>query len=127
MKTISIFLALINSITAGILLTFTLSSREIQQAQVLWLLIKVFAASFVVAIGALTWFGGARAIRSGLLPMSSLFLVALGAATTVWTFHLAILTGDMEYYMAWYGGSLMAQGVTSLAGLAGESKHMIAP
>jgi hypothetical protein len=121
MKTISIFLALINSIMAGILLLFTLSSHEIQQAQTLWLLTKIIAATFVILIGALTWFGGARAVRSGALPMSSLFLVALGAATTVWTFHLAIVTGDMEFYMAWYGGSLMTQGVTSLAGLAGES------
>lgn len=127
MKTISIFLALINSITAGLLLTFTLSSREIQQAQTLWLLTKVAAASIVILIGALTWLGSARAVRSGLLSMCSMFLVVLGAATTVWTFHLGIVTGDMEYYMAWYGASLMAQGVTSLAGFAGESKNMIAP
>lgn len=126
MKTISIFLALINSITAGILLLLTLSSREVQQIQVIWFLSKVFAATIVMVIGAVTWFGGARAVRSGLLSMSSLFLVALGAATIVWTFHLAIATGDMEYYMVWYGGSLLAQGVTSLIGFAGESKSMIA-
>lgn len=127
MKTISIFLALINSITAGILLLFTLSSNEIRQIHMIWLLIKVGAATTVIFIGALTWFGGVRAIQSGLLPMSSLFLVALGAATAVWTFHLAILTGDMEFYMVWYGGSLMAQGVTSLAALAGDAKRTITP
>jgi hypothetical protein len=127
MKTISILLALVNSITAGLLLAFTLSGSEAQQAQIGWLLTKIAAASIVIAIGALTWLGGARAVRSGLLPMGSLLLVALGAATTVWTFHLGIVTGDMEYYMAWYGGSLMAQGVTSLAGFAGESKNAIAP
>ena len=127
MKTISIFLALVNSITAGILLLFTLSSREIQQVQVVWLLTKVSAAIVVMVIGALAWFGGARAVRSGLLPMSSLFLVALGAATTVWTFQLGIMTGDMEYYMMWYGVSLLVQGVTSLIGFAAESKTMIAP
>ncbi len=127
MKTISIFLALINSVIAGILLLFTLSSHEIQPVQVLWLLTKIVAATIVIFIGAVTWFGDVRAVRSGLLPMSSLFLVALGAATTVWTFHRGIVTGDMEYYMAWYGGSLLAQGVTSLAGLADESKNMVSP
>ncbi|MCC6300723.1 MAG: hypothetical protein IT314_15655 [Anaerolineales bacterium] len=127
MKTISMFLALINSITAGILLLLTLSSREIQQVHMAWLLVKAAAATAVVFIGALTWSGGARAVQSGLLPMSSLFLVALGAATTVWTFHIAILAGDMEFYMIGYGGSLLAQGVASLAALANESKRTIAP
>ncbi len=127
MKTISIFLALVNSITAGLLLAFTLSAPELQQAQTAWLLTKIIAGISVVAIGALTWFGGTRAVRYGLLPMSSLFLVALGAATTVWTFHLGIVTGDMEYYMAWFGGSLIAQGVASLAGIASHSKNIIAP
>ena len=126
MKTISIFLALINSITAGLLLVFTLTSRDVQYVDVLWLLTKVIAAVVVIAIGALTWLGSVRATRPGLLPMSSLLLVALGAGTVVWTFHLGILHSDMEYYMAWFGGSLMAQGVTSLAGFAGESKGMIA-
>lgn len=121
MKTISIFLALINAITAGILLLFTLSSREIPHLQVIWLLAKVAAAIIVIVIGALTWLAGARAARSGLLPVSSLFLVALGAGTIVWTFH------SMEYFMLWYGASLLAQGAASLLGFGGESKTAIAP
>ncbi|RIK32632.1 MAG: hypothetical protein DCC56_02125 [Anaerolineae bacterium] len=126
MKTISIFLALINSITAGILLLLTLSSVEVEPFQILWLIAKTVAGTIVILIGIVTWLGGAGAARSGLLPMSSLFLVALGAATTVWTFHIGIVTGDLQYHMVWYGGSLLAQGVTSLAGLAGESKNLIA-
>ncbi|MCC6500768.1 MAG: hypothetical protein IT313_10920 [Anaerolineales bacterium] len=127
MKTISIFLALINSITAGLLLLLTLSSHGIQPIHALWLIAKMGAAGCVIFIGALTWFGGARAVQSGLLPMSSLFLVALGAATIVWTFHVGVLSNHMEYYMVWYGGSLMAQGATSLAALGGDSKRTIAP
>ncbi len=127
MKTISIFLALVNSITAGILLLLTLSSQGVQHIQILWLLTKVSAATVVMVIGALTWLGGSRAVQTGLLPMSNLLLVALGAATTVWTFQRGITTGDMEYYMMWFGVSLLVQGVASLAGFAAESKSMIAP
>ncbi len=65
-----------------------------------------------------------RPFKPGILPLTSLFLVALGTGTLVWTFHLGILTGDMEYYMAFFGGSLMAQGMASLLGF-GESRNMI--
>lgn len=126
MKTISIFLALVNSITAGILLLLTLSSQEVQHEQLLSLIIKVSAASVVMVIGALTWFGGVRALQTGLLPISSLLLVALGVGTAVWTLQRGITTGDMEYHMMWYGGSLLFQGVTSLIGFAGESKSLLA-
>ncbi|MEW6084600.1 MAG: hypothetical protein AB1607_08395 [Chloroflexota bacterium] len=125
MKTISIFLALVNSIFAGILLLLTLSSHEVQSMQIVWLFVKISAATVIMIIGALTWFGGARVVKTGLLPISSLLLVALGAATTVWTFQRGITTGDMEYYMMWYGGSLLLQGVTTLIGLAGETKNMM--
>ena len=40
MKTISIFLALINSLTAGVLLASSLTGSEIHPAAALWLLIK---------------------------------------------------------------------------------------
>ena len=36
MKTISIFLGLINSLLAGLLIAFSLSGSEIRQAAVLW-------------------------------------------------------------------------------------------
>src|SRR5690606_23918597 len=71
MKTISIFLALINSITAGILLLLTLSSVEVEPFQILWLIAKTVAGTIVILIGIVTWLGGAGAARSGLLPMSS--------------------------------------------------------
>jgi len=57
-------------------------------------------------------------------PAVQLFLVALGAATVVWTFHLALVTGDMEFHMVVYGGSLAMQGMASLFGLAGDPRSM---
>jgi len=126
MKTISIFLALVNSLLAGLLLAASLTGSELREAATWWLLTKVFAALFVILIGALTFLGSIRSISAGVLPLGSLFLVALGAATIVWTIHLSIISGDMEFYMVVYGGSLMVQGMTSLLGFAGDSRNLIA-
>ena len=124
MKTISIFLALINSLLAGLLIVFSLSGSEIQQAAVWWLLTKVLAGMSVIAVGALTWIGSVKMIRPSIMALSSLFLVVLGAATVMWTLHLGLVTGDMEYYMFIYGGSLMVQGTASLFGYSGTSENM---
>jgi hypothetical protein len=122
MKTISIFLALVNSLLAGLILAFSLSPTEITQAEAWWSLTKVTAASSVILIGVLTWLGSARPISAKLVALCSLFLVALGAATTVWTFHLALISGDIEFFMVLYGGSLAVQGIASLFGFANDSR-----
>lgn len=124
MKTVSIFLSLINSLLAGVILLASLSGNELQAATLLWLLIKVFAALGIILAGVLTWIGILSAVRPGWLALSNLALVALGAATAVWTLHLAIVTGDMEYHMVLYGGSLMMQGAASLFGFAEGSRNI---
>ena len=126
MKTVSIFLALINSLLAGVILLANLSGSEVRDAALLWLLTKTLAALGIIVIGALTWLGNISNIKPGLLALSSLVLVALGVATAVWTFHLAIMTGDMEYYMVVYGGSLAIQGIASLFGFAEGSRNLTA-
>ena len=122
MKTISIFLALVNALLAGLILTFSLSPTELRESAAWWFLLKSTAASSVILVGVLTWIGGARPIHPGLMALCSLFLVALGAATIVWTFHLVLVTGDIEYYMIIYGGSLIVQGMASLFGFADDSR-----
>jgi hypothetical protein len=122
MKTISIFLALINSLMAGLLIALSISGSEIRETVTWWLLIKVLTAITVIVIGGLTLLGGMRTVNHILTSLSSLFLVALGAATSVWTLHLGLTTGDMEYYMILYGGSLLIQGVASLFGVLQESE-----
>ena len=124
MKTISIFLALINSLLAGLLIVFSLSGSEIHQAAVWWLLTKLLAGMSVIVVGALTWIGSVRMIRPSIMALSSLILVVLGAATVMWTLHLGLVTGDMEYYMFMYGGSLMVQGTASLFGYSGTPEIM---
>lgn len=122
MKTVSIFLSLINSLLAGVILLASLTGSELREVGSLWLMVKVLAAIGIIAIGVLTWLGNVVAIQPGWLALSSLALVALGAATIVWTLHLAIATGDIEYYLVVYGGSLMVQGAASLFGFTGESR-----
>jgi hypothetical protein len=124
MKTISIFLALVNSLLAGLILAFSLSPTQIGQAAAWWSFTKIVAACSVILVGVLTWLGSARTISAGLTSLCSLFLVALGAATIVWTFHLALTTGDVEFHMIVYGGSLIVQGMASVFGLAGDSRHI---
>ena len=124
MKTLSIFLALVNSLLAGLILAFSLSPTEIVQTEEWWSLTKVTAASSVIFVGMLTWLGSARTLRAGLIALCSLYLVALGAAITVWTFHLALVRGDMEYYMVLYGGSLAVQGMASIFGFAGDTRNV---
>ena len=126
MKTISIFLALINSLVAGLLIAFSLSGSEIRQAAAWWTLMKALAAFSVIVIGALTWLASMRTVRQGLMSLGSLLLVALGAATIVWTLHLALVTGDAEYYMLVYGGSLIVQGASSLFGVLEEPRNSVA-
>lgn len=124
MKTLSIFLALVNALLAGLLIASSLSSVELSQVELWWLLMKIAAATIVILIGVITWLGSARAIHPSWMALCSLYLVALGAATIVWTFHLALVTGDMEFHMVIYGGSLAVQGMASLFGFAGDSRSV---
>lgn len=126
MKTISIFLSLINSLLAGVILLASLTGSEVHDALLLWLMTKILAALGIIVIGVITWLGSVSAIKPNLMALSSVSLVALGAGTVVWTIHLAIVTGDMEYYMIVYGISLIIQGMASLFGFAEESRNMTA-
>ena len=124
MKTISIFLALVNSLLAGLILAFTLSPTEMTQTAAWWSFAKIVAACTVILVGMLTWLGSARTISQGLLSLCSSYMVALGAGIIVWTFHLALVSGDLEFYMIVYGGSLITQGMASLFGFAGDSRNI---
>lgn len=126
MKTISILLALVNSLFAGVVLFVSLTTGEIHDAILLWTLIKVVASVGIILIGILTWLENIFTIWPGLMALSSISLIALGAATGVWTLHLALVSGDMEYYMIAYGGSLIMQGMASLFGFEDESRNMTA-
>ena len=124
MKTLSIFLALVNILLSGLILAFSLSPTEIARAETWWSLTKVTAASCVIFIGVLTWFGSIHTIRAGLMALCSLFLVALGAGTVVWTFHLVLVSGDIGFFMVMYGCSIAVQGMASLFGFANDARSV---
>ena len=123
MKTISIFLALINSLLAGLLITWLISSVDFQISAMWWSMFRILVACSIILIGFLTWIDGVVSIHSGVMALSSLALVAIGTGTLVWIFQRVLLTGDMEYHMVIYGGSLFVQGIALLFGTSrGEGK-----
>ena len=124
MKTVSILLAIVNTLLAGLLLTHTLSTNELTQSGTIWFLTKSIAAVSVILIGIITWLASVNVVNSNPLLIGGLYLVVLGTVTIVWTYHLAVLSGDMEYYMVIYGGSLMTQGIASLVGFGVETRTM---
>ena len=124
MKTISIFLALINLLFAGFLIALDLSYYEIHLRTLWWSLLKLSTAAVIIVIGIIVWLEVTGAIRPTLLLLGSVFLIALGPSTIVWAIHVALTTGNVEVHMAVYGGSLMAQGMASLLGVAEESRKL---
>ncbi len=124
MKTLSIFLAWVNTLLAGLLIASSLSSAGASRLAIWWLAAKIIAAVCVILVGVVTWLGSTRDANPGLMALCSLFLVALGAATVVWTFHLALATSIIEFHLVVYGGSLAVQGMASLFGFAGDSRSV---
>jgi len=122
MKTISIFLALINSLVAGLLIMFNLSNNELHQTGVVQTLIQCATFMAVIAFGIITWLASIRCTNSGAVLLGGIVLVVMGAVTVVWTYHLAVVSGHMEYHMIVYGLSLTIQGMASLLGFGTESK-----
>ena len=126
MKTVSIFLALINSLFAGLLIAIDLSVSGIHQGMLWWSLLKLSTASLIIVIGITAWLEVTGLLPPAPMLLGGIFLIALGPAVIVWTIHLALTFGDIEYHMAIYGGSLMAQGMASLLGVAGGSRNATA-
>ena len=60
MKTVSIFLALINCLIAGLVLAFTISPSQLGQTAAWWSLTKIAAALVVILVAVITWLGSMR-------------------------------------------------------------------
>jgi hypothetical protein len=116
-KVISIFLALINSLLAGLLITFLFTSVDFKMSMLWWSAVRIMLAFSIIVVGLLSWLSMIVPLRPVLLVLGSLFLVGIGPATIVWTYHRAAMTGDMKYYMLMYGASLFVQGCSLLFGL----------
>ena len=81
MKTISIFLALINSLLAGLIIMYNFSVFQLYESGTSWLLIESIIDLSVIMIGAFMWFACMREIHSGPVLIGGLYLVVLGAVT----------------------------------------------
>ncbi len=126
MRVISIFLALINSLLAGLLITFLITSADFSTSMAWWSVLRIMLALFIIFVGLFSWASMIAPVPPVVLALGSLFLVGIGPATMVWTFHKASLTGQMEYYMLIYGASLFVQGCSLLLGLA-EGQNTATP
>ncbi len=115
MKTVSILLALVNSLAAALVIAASLPAIQIlRPASSLWNATKVMASVCIITAGVLTWFAAGHFTNQHLMLLTGLFLVALGTASAVWTIHLALVSGILKDHMFLYGGSLMAQGAASI-------------
>jgi hypothetical protein len=115
MKTISILLALVNSLGAGLVIAASLPAIQIlRPASSLWNATKVAFSIGIIVAGILSWIAACRTMSQNLLFLTGLFLVALGTASAVWTIHLALSSGSLKDHMFLYGGSLMVQGASSI-------------
>ncbi len=115
MKTISILLALVNSLAAGIVIAASLPTiQPLRSGSSLWSITKVVSGVAIIFAGILTWVAAARSTNQRLVFLTGLFLVTLGTASAVWTVHVALSSGILKDHMFLYGGSLMAQGASSL-------------
>ena len=125
MKTIAIFLALINSLFAGFLIAIDLSYHGFLQGIWWWSLLKLSTAGTIIVAGVSVWLAEMGALSPGVALLGGVFLIALGPATIVWAIHVALTTGIIEFHMVVYGLSLMVQGLASLMG-AGEARSVAA-
>ena len=123
MKVISILLALVNSLMAGLVLLSCVSASNLRWEALGWLVVRVGTSTLVILIGLLTFQDGAQGISPGKMLMASLLLVLLGTASAMWGLHLSIISGDVKNVMILFGGSLLMQGITSIVGLQ-ESREI---
>jgi hypothetical protein len=121
MKTISIFLALINSIFAAFLIALDLSYHGFLQGIWWWSMLKLSAAGTIIIVGLCVWLSEMGVLSPSLVLLGGVFLIALAPATIVWAIHVALTTGVIELHMVVYGVSLMVQGLASLMGVAERS------
>lgn len=117
MKILSILLALINSITAGLVLLSCISVSNLHWGGLGWLATRIATGILVILTGIVTFRDGMQPVGPGKLLVAGLVLVLLGAASAMWGLHLSIVSGDVKNVMILFGGSLVLQGIATIVGL----------
>jgi hypothetical protein len=116
MKTISILLALLNSLAASLVIAASIPAiQPLHIASFVWQISKTVVALLIIAAGILTWIAASRlTMNPNLVLLAGLFLVALGSASAMWTIHIALVSGHIRDYMFLFGGSMIVQGALSI-------------
>ena len=117
MKVLSILLALVNSLVAGVILLSCISVSNLRWNGIGWLAVRVASGVLVILTGILTFRDGIQPIGPGKVLMAGLSLVLLGTGSAMWGLHLSIISGDVKNVMILFGGSLVLQGIASIVGL----------
>ena len=119
MKVVSIFLALINSLTGGLLILSCVSASE----SLGWALMKTSVGALEIFFGILTFKDGVQPVRQNRMLLGSLLLLIVGISIVAWGIHWSLVSGDLKNTILLIGGSLFIQGLASVLGLAGNGSE----
>ncbi len=114
MKVVSILMALINSLTGGLLILSCISASE----SLGWITLKTGAGIIAIYFGILTFKDSIQPIRQSRILSAGLFLVIVGVSIVAWGIHWSIISGDIKNTVLLFGGSLFMQGLASVLGMA---------
>lgn len=117
MKVLSILLALINMLMAGLVLLSCISVSNLRLDGLGWLASRVTTGVLVILVGMLTFRDGTRGVGLGKMLAAGLLLVTLGTGSTMWGLHLTIISGEVKNAIFLFGSSLVLQGIASILGL----------
>jgi hypothetical protein len=117
MKVLSILLALVNSLVAGVVLLSCISVSNLSWDGLGWLAVRITTGILVLLVGMLTFRDGVQGVGPGKMLIAGLLLVLLGTSSAMWGLHLSIISGDVKNVMILFGGSLVLQGIASIVGL----------
>ena len=117
MKVLSILLALVNMLMAGLVLLSCISASNLRLDGLGWLAVRVATGVLVILMGILTFRDGTQGVGPGKMLVGGLGLVLLGTGSAMWGLHLSIVSGDLKNAIILFGGSLVLQGIASILGL----------
>ncbi len=94
-----------------------------------WIAARLLVASYVVALGVMTGLHlratAPSAMKTELLLLGAIGLLALGAAGAVWGFHMAEVTGDLEAWAIMINLFMATQGAGTIWHLWHTERPMV--
>jgi hypothetical protein len=126
MKVLSILLALVNSLAAGLVLLSCMSVSDFSWEGLGWLGARILTGVLVILSGAIIFQDGIQPLSPRKMLMAGLTLILVGVSSAMWGVHLSIISGDVKNVMILFGGSLVMQGIASVTGLAQETNDEFA-